>query len=182
MVGATGLAAFGVLPWLSIPLSFSDGTVFAAGPFVQIALTALSVLLVAYMPANWRVLALENSHRAFDMRMEDVANAYWAAHEADRSGVFKLKSEFDAVKERMMFLRDHPDLGHLEPDILESAAKMSRISEDLAERYSDDAVARVLGNVILYDGKPRTRHLLTNVDIHVDPGGEKLRRAGHRGI
>ena len=38
--------------------------------------------------------------------------------------------------------------------------------------HGDDAVARVLGNVILYDGKPRTRHLLTNVDIHVDPGGE----------
>jgi hypothetical protein len=76
------------------------------------------------------------------MRMEDVANAYWAAHEADRSGVFKMKSEFDSVRERLMFLRDHPDLGYLEPDILEIAAQMSRTSEDLARRYSDEAVER----------------------------------------
>lgn len=142
LVIATIGSALGLLPWLSVPLTFSDGTVLAAGPVLQIALAALALLLCAYMPANMRMLQLENSHRSFNLRMEDVANAYWAAHEADRSGVFKMKAEFDAVKERMMFLRDHPDLGHLEPDILETAAKMSRLSEDLAERYSDDALAR----------------------------------------
>lgn len=139
---ATIAAAFGVLPWLSVPIAFSDGTVLAAGPGLQIGLVALAILLCAYMPSNMRMLQLENSHRSFNMRMEDVANAFWAAHEADRSGVFRMKSEFDAVKERMIFLREHPDLGHLEPDILETAAKMSRLSEDLAERYSDEAVAR----------------------------------------
>ena len=33
------------------------------------------------------------------------------------------------------------------------------------------AVANVLENVILYDGKPLTRHLLTNVDIHIADDG-----------
>lgn len=142
MVIATALAAAGVLPWLSLPLAFSDGSVYAAGPIVQSVLAGVALLLCAYLPGNWRMLQLENSHRTFQIRMEDVANAYWAVHEADRSGVFKLASEYDAVKERMIFLRDHPDLGHLEPEVLEVAAQMGRISEELAERYSDDAVAR----------------------------------------
>ncbi len=141
-VGTTLFSAAGLQPWLAVPLALSDGQVIAAGPAIQIALTVLAVLLCAYMPANLRILQLENSHRSFRMRMEDVANAYWAAHEADRSGVFKMKSEFDSVRERLMFLRDHPDLGYLEPDILEIAAQMSRTSEDLARRYSDEAVER----------------------------------------
>ena len=36
----------------------------------------------------------------------------------------------------------HPDLGALEPEILELAAQMSRISQDLAETYSDEKVDR----------------------------------------
>ena len=38
--------------------------------------------------------------------------------------------------------------------------------------HGSQEVARVLENVILYDGKPLTRHLLTNVDIHVEPGAD----------
>ncbi len=34
--------------------------------------------------------------------------------------------------------------------------------------HGSEAVAAVLENVILYDGIPRTRHLLSNVDIRVD--------------
>jgi 2-oxo-4-hydroxy-4-carboxy--5-ureidoimidazoline (OHCU) decarboxylase len=102
----------------------------------------MAFMLTAYMPANFRVLALENSHRSFSMRMEDVANAYWAAHEGDRSGIFRMKSEYDAVRERLAFLHDHPDLGHLEPDILEVAAQMSRVSTDLAQVYSDEKIVR----------------------------------------
>ena len=37
---------------------------------------------------------------------------------------------------------DHPDLGTLEPELLELAAKMSHISRDLADAYSDDKVER----------------------------------------
>ena len=51
-------------------------------------------------------------------------------------------SEFDAVRERLVFLRDHPDLGHLEPEVLEIAAQMSRTSEELATIYSDEKVSR----------------------------------------
>lgn len=142
LVGATIGAAAGLLPWLQLDLRLSDGTAIPAGPAVQIGLAVIALLLCAYMPANFRVLALENSHRAFNMRMEDVANAYWAAHRADRTGIFKMKSEFDAVKERLLFLRNHPDLGGLEPDILEVAAQMSQTSAELARVYSDENVAR----------------------------------------
>lgn len=74
--------------------------------------------------------------------MEDVARAYWACHEADRSGLFQMASEFDAVRERFVFLRDHPDLGQLEPDVLDVAAQMSRTSEELASIYSNEKVSR----------------------------------------
>jgi hypothetical protein len=53
-----------------------------------------------------------------------------------------MKSQYDAVRERMIFLRDHPDLGSLEPDILEVAAQMSSTSEELARLYSDENVVR----------------------------------------
>jgi hypothetical protein len=39
-------------------------------------------------------------------------------------------------------LKKHPDLAHLEPEILEIAAQMSYLSRDLALVYSDEAVAR----------------------------------------
>jgi len=42
------------------------------------------------------------------------------------------------VKERTAFLRSHLELNHLEPEDLELAAQMSRVSHDLAETYSDD--------------------------------------------
>ena len=65
---------------------------------------------------NDRVMRLENSHRSFRVTMWDVAQAYQAAHAADRDGCFRLKSEFDSVRERLEHLRRHPDLGVLEPD------------------------------------------------------------------
>lgn len=142
MVVSTLCAAVGVLPWLSVPIEFLDGTTTDAGIALQTGLSLLGLLMTAYMPANFRILALENSHRTFRMRMEDVANAYWAAHEADRTGLFQLKSEYDAVRERMAFLHEHPDLGALEPELLEVAAQMSRTSEELALRYSDEKVGR----------------------------------------
>jgi hypothetical protein len=77
--------------------------------------------------------------------MSDVAEAYRVCHAADRKGAFTLSEQFDAVKERIAYLRNHPDLGNLEPDILETASEMSFASRDLAETYSDENVARARG-------------------------------------
>ncbi len=141
-VTTTILSAFGILPWLSLQAGLSNGATIDAGIYIQIGLTALILMLVFYLPSNARMMALENTHRKFTMNMQDVAGAYQVAHAADRSGAFALASEFDAVKERMAFLRDHPDLQGLEPQVLELAAQMSQISQDLAETYGDTKVER----------------------------------------
>lgn len=139
---ATLLAAFGVFPWLEFQVSFGGQVYENAGQIAQIGLTVLAVLLCFYLPANARVMALENSHRRFHMTMNDVAHAYAAAHAADRAGMFRIQSEFDAVRERLAYMREHPDLESLEPQIMEVAAQMSYISRELAEVYSDDKVDR----------------------------------------
>lgn len=142
MTVATLLAFAGVLPWPELQLGFG-GTVYAqAGQVAQIALTVLLLLLCVYLPSAQRVMRLETSHRRFAMGMEDVARAYALAHATDRAGTFTLSSEYDAVRERMAHLRAHPDLDGLEPEILELAAQMSRISQHLADTYSDAKVDR----------------------------------------
>ena len=135
-------AALGHTAWLDLGLTFGDRAYPEAGMIVQIAVTTLIVGLLAYLPGNARVMALETSHRRFNMTMEDVTRAYRIAHAADRGGNFNLKSEFDSVRERIAYLRDHPDLAELEAPVIEVAAQMSHISRDLASVYSDDAVAR----------------------------------------
>ncbi|QFT99552.1 hypothetical protein FIU85_19710 [Roseovarius sp. THAF8] len=139
---ATALAAFGVLPWLEFQVGFGGQVYENAGQIAQIGLTLLAVLLCFYLPTNARVMALENSHRRFHMNMQDVTQAYAAAHAADRAGMFRIQSEFDAVRERLAYMREHPDLESLEPQIMEVAAQMSYISRELAEVYSDDKVDR----------------------------------------
>lgn len=141
-VASCVLAAFGVWPWLGVSLSWGTDPVAQAGMWVQIGLTTLAVMLMAFLPSNARIMALENSHRRFQIGMEDVARAYHIAHAADRSGTFRLSSEFDAVRERLAHLRTHPDLDSLEPALLEIAAQMSHVSRELAEVYSDENVAR----------------------------------------
>ena len=142
LVSATALAAFGILPWLEFQASFGGTTYDNAGQIAQIGLTILAVLLCAFLPANFRVMTLENSHRKFHLSMHDVAAAYATTHAADRASMFNIQSEFDAVRERLAYMREHPDLETLEPQILELAAQMSFISRDLAEVYSDDKVDR----------------------------------------
>lgn len=142
LTAATIAAALGALPWLEFSAGFGGETYQNAGQMAQIGLTVLAVLLCVYLPANARIMALETSHRRFNIGMQDVARAYHAAHAADRAGLFRLSSEFDAVRERLAYLRDHPDLGTLEPDLLEVAAQMSHISRELAQVYSDDRIAR----------------------------------------
>lgn len=139
---ATGMAAFGVAPWLQFSVEFGGVTYDNAGMIAQIGLTALSVLLCVFLPANGRILALENSHRRFHIGMQDITRAYAAAHSADRAGMFHIKEEFDAVRERLTYMREHPDLESLEPEVLEVAAQMSQISRKLAEVYSDDNIDR----------------------------------------
>ena len=141
-VGACIASAAGIIPWLAIPATAGGAPVAWLGPVVQIG-SALVLLTVAGMlPAMMRVARLEAAHRSFAMGMDDVARAYQVSHAADRAGAFRLKSEFDAVRERIAHLREHPDLDGMEPEVLELAAQMSTQTRKLAETYSDDAVER----------------------------------------
>ena len=139
---AIGAAAAGLVPWLSLPLSLGGEPVLWAGLALQVVLTLMLVAVAAMLPAMLRVSRLEASHRSFRMGMDDVARAYHVAHSADRDGVFRLRSEFDAVRERIAHLREHPDLAGMEPEVLELAAQMSTQTRKLAETYSTDAVDR----------------------------------------
>lgn len=142
LVGATLAAAFGALPWPQIALFFGGWPLPQAGMWLQLGLTGLFVALTFYLPANLRMARLERSHRSFAMGMEDVSQAYRMAHAADRAGVFSLSGEFDAMRARLEHLRQHPDLAHLEPELLQLAAQMSLETRDLARAYNDDKVAR----------------------------------------
>jgi hypothetical protein len=142
LAGATGMAIGGAIPWISLATIRTDGSTQDIGPTLQVMGTLLSLALAGTVPGALRVLRLETSHRRFHMSMDDVARAYHAAHQADRNGYFTASSEFDRVRERIAFLRDHPDLGSLEPQLLEVAAQMSHESRHLAEIYSVDKVDR----------------------------------------
>ncbi|HBD90256.1 MAG: hypothetical protein A2092_02795 [Rhodobacteraceae bacterium GWE1_64_9] len=142
LVLASALAVAGVLPWPSVPVYWGDWAVPDAGMWLQLALTFLMICLCAFLPANSRMARLERSHRSFQIGMEDVKRAYSLAHAADRTGVFSLSTEFEAMRQRMELLRKHPDLTQMEPELLELAAQMSYQSRDLARAYSDDKVGR----------------------------------------
>jgi hypothetical protein len=142
---ATIAAAFGALPWIQLNLRWDGLTVPNAGMFVQIGLTVLTVGICFFLPSNRRIIQLENSHRQFAIGMNDVSRAYGAVHAADRGDTFRISSEFESVRERLAYLRDHPDLSSLEPAVLEVAAQMSHISKELAEVYSDDRITRARG-------------------------------------
>ena len=142
VIGYTLAAAFGLAPWLNFTAQFGEFFVPNAGVIVQIALAVILTALFFFMPSAGRILSLEKSHRDFKITMEDVARAYHVCHTADRSGVFTMSSEFDAVRERLSYLRDHPELDSLEPQVLELAAQMSQQSRELADVYSDDKVTR----------------------------------------
>lgn len=142
LVMASLLAAFKVIPWPQIALFFGGQAVPQAGMWLQLGLTGLMLLLLFYLPANLRISRLERSHRSFAMDMHDVARAYAHAHASDRKGVFGLSSEFEGMKARLQHLREHPDLRHLEPELLQLAAQMSFETRELAQTYSDEKVCR----------------------------------------
>lgn len=140
LVGWTVLAALGVWPWLSVDMSVGNTAIH--GAYLQIGVMAFAVGLCVFLPANARIMKLEKSHRRFSVDMNDIARAYQISHNADRKGVFALSKEFDSVRERLVHLRNHPDLGDLEPEILDIAAQMSFQSRDLAKIYSEEKVER----------------------------------------
>ena len=137
----TLLSAAGALPWLRLEASFAGSDPALAGPVTQLFITLFLLLLCVFLPSGARVMRLEAAHRDFAVGMEDVTRAYWYAHAADRAGVFRLDREYDAVRERIHFLQDHPDLADLDAELLELAAQMSHESRDLARLYSDEKVA-----------------------------------------
>lgn len=142
MLCLTLAAAFGYLEWPNLLMSYGGRSIPEAGMYAQIGLTVLLGLLCFFLPANARMARLERSHRSFQISMDDVKRAYQLAHAADRRGVFTLSTEFEAMRQRMEWLRKHPDLGQLEPELLELAAQMSFESRDLARAYSEERVAR----------------------------------------
>ena len=163
---ATLGAALGLLPWLSVAASFGEAPVEGAGSALQLGITGLLLALCFFVPSSLRVLRLETSHRRFAVGMEDIARAYYTAHADDRRGAFRMRSEFDAVRERLAHLRQHPDLGHLEPEVLEIAAQMSVQSRHLAETYAEDKVSRA-------------RRFLEQRQEEVERAREAIARAHH---
>ena len=138
----TAAAMAGLLPWLSILAAGEEQTIYDIGAGVQIAMTLLLTSLWFFLPSHRRVLSLEASHRRFQLNMDDVARAYEVVLAKDREGAFRLAGEFDAVRERLQYLHSRFDLSQLEPELLELAVQMSYHSRDLAQLYSEEAVAR----------------------------------------
>jgi hypothetical protein len=142
LAATTAASALGALPWPELSLRWGAQYIPEAGIYAQLGLTGLMVMLCFFLPANTRMSRLERSHRSFQISMEDVRHAYEVVHNADRRSVFSLSSEFDAMRKRLDYLRKHPDLSHLEPELLEIAAQMSHNSRDLARVYSVERVTR----------------------------------------
>lgn len=157
----TALGAAGALPMLSVPANFGTNG-FDTGPLLQSGAAVTLLALLALLPGTARVMRLEAAHRSFRVGMEDVTRAYWIAHAADRTGVFEMSREFDAVRERFEFLRQHAELSEHEPELLELAAQMSAEARDLARIYSDEKVARA--EAMLIERKAEAERLTRLVD------------------
>ncbi|MEX0309997.1 MAG: DNA repair protein [Tateyamaria sp.] len=136
------LSATGYWPWIDLAVMWNGAHVPMAGMYLQLGLTVFAITLCFFLPSNARIMRLETSHRQFNVGVDDITRAYHAAHHADRASTFSLGDAFESTRDRLAYLREHPDLGMLEPELLELAAKMSHISRDLAEAYSDDKVER----------------------------------------
>lgn len=163
LLGATVLSAFGVLPWLDLTALLGLPVLPQIGMGLQIGFAAFALILCLFLPANARMARLERSHRSFAMGLEDVAQAYRLAHAADRAGVFALSGEFAAMRARIEYLKTHPDLAELEPELLQLAAEMSFQTRDLARTYSDARVARARG--ILKQRQEEVQALLDRIDM-----------------
>lgn len=142
IISFTISCALGMTPWPDLAVLHDGVPVERAGQWGVIGLSAILLTICLLLPANSRMARLERSHRSFAIGLEDVAHAYRIAHAADRAGVFALSGEFEAVRARLEHLKNHPDLSHLEPEILQLAAQMSFVTRELAQTYSDEKVER----------------------------------------
>ncbi|MEM7644555.1 MAG: DNA repair protein, partial [Pseudomonadota bacterium] len=142
VAAATAAAAAGVLPWIDLPIAIGGDVVTEAGMYAQIGVAVLLLALLGFLPANSRMRRLEVTNRNFQVSMTDVAQAYDYVHRADREGVFELSREFDAMRERIDWMRNHPELAGMEHDVLQLAAQMSVESRELAQIYADEKVER----------------------------------------
>ena len=107
----------------------------------EIALmTLLSVSGLYFVAGN--PLKQKMLRSRFEINMEDVGRAYYAAHSADREGVFRLTEQYDSVLERLRWLQQQPDFAELNHEVLVVAAQMSELSRTLAERFSERNVDR----------------------------------------
>ena len=68
--------------------------------------------------------------------MSDVTCVYGAVHTADRGDAFSLSNEFDSAHQRLIYLRDHQELSPLETTVLEVAAQLDRLREELKDVLS----------------------------------------------
>ena len=147
-IATTGLAFAGILPWPDLRLSYAGTDIPWAGQAAQIGLTVLLVMVALVLPSARRVLRLEASHRRFEIDMDDVTRAYRAAHLADRTQMFDMHREFDAVRERYHYLRSQPNLSEMDAELLTVAAQMSEQTREMAEMYSDEKVARARESLV----------------------------------
>jgi hypothetical protein len=155
----TVLSAVGVLPWLEIAATFGAAPVPWAGQAAQVGVTILLIVLASFLPASYRVVRLEHSHRRFELDMDDVTRAYRAAHMADRAEVFEMQREFDAVRERYRFLKNQHDFEEMDDLLLTMAAQMSEQSRELASQFSDKRLKRLTESL---------RHRRQEVDTLLD--------------
>lgn len=115
LVIATALACAGLGPALHLDGSRNGAPIPEAGLWAEGPMAGFLLVLCAFLPATARMPRLERSHRDFHIGMEGVARADAFAHREDRAGAFPLSAECDAMRERIAFLRRHPDLATLEP-------------------------------------------------------------------
>lgn len=131
------------LPTLPLTIVFI-GTVNLV-PLFCIVPGLLAAAMLTFIPSGKRLMKLELSHRSFQTGMEDVRQAFYIAFTADRNGMFRLTEQFDAVSERIRFLKNHEELQNKEPEILTLAAQMSFEARELAARFSTENVTRANG-------------------------------------
>ena len=73
-----------------------------------------------------------------------------------------MHSEYDALRERLSYLAKHRDLGNLEPEILQVAAQVSRVSEGLATTFSDAAISHA--KAFLPAGQEEVEHIEEHIE------------------
>ena len=112
------------LPTLPLTIVFI-GTVNLV-PLFCLVPGLLAAAMLTFIPSGKRLMKLELSHRSFQTGMEDVRQAFYIAFTADRTGMFRLTEQFDAV-------------------ILTLAAQMSFEARELAARFSTENVTRANG-------------------------------------